>query len=79
MISDFGWQPIREGHTIIALKRSVGAGIPETISLEPGGQFELSGAPLTTLHETCAEAGNHLSECLEIGERLGIGFPGDGI
>ncbi len=78
MISDFGWQPIREGDTIIALKRSVGTGIPETISLEPGGQFELSGAPLTTLHETCAEAGNHLSECLEIGERLGIGFLGMG-
>ena len=78
MISDFGWQPIREGETIIALKRAVGSGIPETISLEPGGQFELSGAPLTTLHETCADAGNHLSECLEIGERLGIGFLGMG-
>ncbi len=78
MIADYGWQPIREGDTIIALKRATGAGIPETISLEPGGQFELSGAPLTTLHETCAEAGNHLSECLEIGERLGIGFLGMG-
>lgn len=78
LISDFGWQPIREGETIIALKRPGATGIPETISLEPGGQFELSGAPLTTLHETCAEAGSHLSECLEIGERLGIGFLGMG-
>jgi glutamate--cysteine ligase len=78
MIADYGWQPIREGETIIALKRSRGTGIPETISLEPGGQFELSGAPLSTLHETCAEAGEHLRECLEIGERLGIGFLGLG-
>ena len=78
MIADFGWQAIREGETVIALKRATGPGIPETISLEPGGQFELSGAPLSTLHETCAEAGNHLSECLEIGERLGVGFLGMG-
>ena len=78
MIADYGWQPIHEGDTIIALRRASASAIPETISLEPGGQFELSGAPLSTLHETCAEAGNHLSECLEIGERLGIGFLGIG-
>lgn len=78
LMADYGWQAIREGETIIALKRTSGSGIPETISLEPGGQFELSGAALTTLHETCAEAGTHLSECLEIGERLGIGFLGTG-
>ena len=79
LIADHGWQAIKEGETIIALKRQgTSSGIPETISLEPGGQFELSGAPLLTLHETCAEAGNHLSECLEIGKRLGIGFLGMG-
>jgi glutamate--cysteine ligase len=78
MIADYGWQAIREGETIIALKRSGMSGVQETISLEPGGQFELSGAPLSTLHETCAEAGNHLRECLEIGERLGIAFLGLG-
>ena len=78
LMADYGWEAIREGETIIALKRASGSDIPETISLEPGGQFELSGAPLATLHETCAEAGNHLSECLEIGERLGIGFLGTG-
>lgn len=78
MMADYGWEAIREGETIIALKRSHGGGVPETISLEPGGQFELSGAPLATLHETCAEAGEHLRECLEIGERLGIGFLGVG-
>ena len=78
LMADYGWEAIGEGETIIALKRASGSDIPETISLEPGGQFELSGAPLATLHETCAEAGNHLSECLEIGERLGIGFLGTG-
>ena len=78
LIDEFGWQAIKEGDTTIALKRSSGGSIPETISLEPGGQFELSGAPLATLHETCAEAGEHLRECLMIGERLGIGFLGLG-
>ena len=77
LIDDYGWEPIKEGETTIALKRSNGQ-TTETVSLEPGGQFELSGAPLTTLHETCAEAGEHLSECLKIGERLGIGFLGVG-
>ena len=77
LIDEFGWEPIKEGETIIALKRSNGV-TTETISLEPGGQFELSGAPLTTLHETCAEAGAHLRECLTIGERLGISFLGLG-
>ncbi len=77
LMSQFGWQPILEGDVVIALKRR-NNGATETISLEPGGQFELSGAPLATLHETCAEAGEHLRECLEIGEQLGIGFLGLG-
>ncbi|MGI9524096.1 MAG: glutamate--cysteine ligase [Hyphomicrobiaceae bacterium] len=77
LVNEFGWHPIREGETTIALKRSNG-NTTETISLEPGGQFELSGAPLATLHETCAEAGEHLRECLIIAERLGIGFLGMG-
>lgn len=77
LIDEFGWQAIKEGETTIALKRSNGVST-ETISLEPGGQFELSGAPLATLHGTCAEAGEHLRECLAIGERLGIGFLGLG-
>lgn len=77
LVAEFGWEPIKEGETTIALKRSNGASV-ETVSLEPGGQFELSGAPLQTLHETCAEAGEHLRECLSIGERLGLGFLGLG-
>jgi glutamate--cysteine ligase len=77
LIAEFGWEAIKEGETTIALKRPSGLH-NETISLEPGGQFELSGAPLATLHETCTEAGEHLRECLRIGEELGLGFLGVG-
>ncbi len=77
LVERYGWEPIREGDTIIALKRPTGQGL-ETISLEPGGQFELSGAPLTTLHETCAETGDHLNQVQTVGKDLGIGFLGLG-
>lgn len=69
----FGWEPVREGDTVIALKGPDGA-----ISLEPAGQFELSGAPLETIHATCAESNRHLRQCREVGERLGLGFLGLG-
>ena len=80
MIDRYGWQPILEGDNIIALKRPAGesTGITGNISLEPGGQFELSGAPLETLHETAAETEKHLNEVLDVGEDLGIGFLGLG-
>ncbi len=78
LISDYDWEAIKEGENIIALKRTDAGGRVETVSLEPAGQFELSGAPLETLHETCAEAGEHLRECLAIGERMGLGFLGTG-
>ncbi|MCB1513280.1 MAG: glutamate--cysteine ligase [Hyphomicrobiaceae bacterium] len=71
------WVPILEGDNIIALRRPEGEH-GGTISLEPGGQFELSGAPLATLHETAAETEEHLLEVLRVGERLGIGFLGVG-
>src|SRR5690606_30664844 len=45
---------------------------------EPGGQFELSGAPVATLHETCAEAHTHLEQVSEVGKQLGLGFLGLG-
>ncbi|NQX80021.1 MAG: glutamate--cysteine ligase [Hyphomicrobiaceae bacterium] len=77
LIKDYNWSPVYEGPTLVALERSDGVKL-ETISLEPGGQFELSGAPLESLHETCAETEQHLAETLEIGERLGIGFIGTG-
>ncbi len=77
LVERYGWQPIREGENIIALKRPDGE-VGGAISLEPGGQFELSGAPLATLHETAAETERHLCEVLDVGEDLGIGFLGVG-
>ncbi len=65
----FGWSELREGAALIGLTRN-GA----NISLEPGGQFELSGAPVATLHETRAELENHLSEVAQIADPLGIRF-----
>ena len=77
MIDCCGWQPIEEDGNIIALKKAPGVA-GGTISLEPGGQFELSGAPLETVHATCAETGEHLREVRRVGEPLGIGFLGLG-
>ena len=61
---------------IIGLADPTGGG---AISLEPGGQFELSGAPLKSLHQTCREVHAHLAQVREIGEPLGIGFLGLGM
>jgi len=69
----FGWQPTREGDTIIGLNQG-----DENISLEPGGQFELSGAPLGSIHETCSEVNTHLAQVKEVGAELGLGFLGLG-
>ena len=63
------------GETIIGLSEPGGGG---SISLEPGGQFELSGAPLETVHETCEEVHQHLAQVREVGDELGIGFLGLG-
>lgn len=71
----FGWAGVYEGDNIIALSDPNGLG---NISLEPGGQFELSGAPLNTVHDTCEEVHEHLTQVREIGDRLGIGFLGLG-
>ena len=77
LIDRFGWLPIMEGENIIALKRPAGeAG--GTVSLEPGGQFELSGDPLRSVHEVGAETHAHLTQCLGVGSPLGIGFLGAG-
>ncbi|MFS0772050.1 glutamate--cysteine ligase [Sphingomonas sp. 1P08PE] len=69
-----GWRPVVEGGHVIAL-----TGADGSVSLEPAGQFELSGAPLENLHQTCAEAGRHLRQVKEAGERLGLGFLGMGM
>lgn len=77
LITRYGWEAIREGDNIIALKRPAGQ-TGGTISLEPGGQFELSGAPVESLHETAHETERHLCEVLDVGEDLQIGFLGIG-
>ncbi len=73
-LTEFGWTPVEEGGNVIAL-----AGADGTISLEPAGQLELSGAPVADLHATCAEAGRHLDQVKAVGDRLGLGFLGLGM
>lgn len=70
-----GWAPIMDGEAIIGLYDERGGG---AISLEPGGQFELSGAPLETLHESQAELRIHIDAAKSVAEPLGIGFLGLG-
>jgi glutamate--cysteine ligase len=69
----FGWAPVMEGDHIIGLEKD-GA----NVSLEPGGQLELSGAPLETIHQTCDEVNQHLREVRSIADDLGMGFIGLG-
>jgi glutamate--cysteine ligase len=74
----FGWTPTVErgaggGEVLIGLNRGM-----ENISLEPGGQFELSGAPLLTMHDICEETGRHLEEAKVVAAELGLGFLGLG-
>lgn len=68
-----GWSPVEEdGNIIAALKDGA------SVTLEPGGQFELSGAPLESIHQTCNETSSHLKMAKEIGEELNVGFLGLG-
>src|SRR6202521_609925 len=71
-----GWEPIMEGPNIIGLSDVTGGC---AISLEPGGQFELSGAPVATIHRTCSELMAHLAQVRQVAEPLGIGFLGLGM
>jgi glutamate--cysteine ligase len=73
-LTEYGWQPVEENGNVIALTGADGA-----VSLEPAGQLELSGAALESLHDTCSEAGRHLKQVKEIGDRLGLGFLGLGM
>jgi glutamate--cysteine ligase len=76
MQSLLGWEPIMEGPNIIGLSDITGGG---AITLEPGGQFELSGAPVATVHRTCSELMAHLAQLRQVAEPLGIGFLGLGM
>ena len=73
-LSRFGWQRVEEAGNLIALVDDAGG----SITLEPGGQLELSGAPLEDLHQTCAEVQKHLAQVREVAEPLGISFLGSG-
>ncbi|MEX0366644.1 MAG: glutamate--cysteine ligase [Ruegeria sp.] len=68
-----GWEPLEEGGKLIGLQKD-GA----NVSLEPGGQLELSGAPLETIHETCDEVNAHLKDVKDIADKIGVGFIGLG-
>ncbi|MEZ0471441.1 glutamate--cysteine ligase [Luteimonas salinilitoris] len=69
----FGWEEIRERGRTIALLRD-GA----SVTLEPAGQLELSGAPLESIHQTCSEVGAHLLEVKTVADELRLGFLGMG-
>ena len=78
-LTEFGWEPIEElgpdgQMNVIAMKGPDG-----TVSLEPAGQLELSGAPLENLHQTCNETGRHLEQVKAIGDKTGKGFLGLGM
>ena len=69
----FGWSEVREAGHLIGLEKD-GA----NVSLEPGGQVELSGAPLVSIHQTCDEVNAHLREVQSVADRIGVGFIGLG-
>ena len=73
-LQQHGWKPVEENGSLIAL-----TGADGSVSLEPAGQFELSGAPLENLHQTCAETGRHLDQVKAAGDKLGISFLGLGM
>jgi glutamate--cysteine ligase len=70
----FGWQPVSDGPNVVGLSDDKGG----AISLEPGGQFELSGAPIETLHQTCQEVSEHLTQVRTVTRELGLGVLGLG-
>ncbi|MGE5539861.1 MAG: glutamate--cysteine ligase [Gemmatimonas sp.] len=72
-LSRFGWSLVREGDAVIGATKDGGG-----VSLEPGGQVELSGAPLASIHQTCEEVHAHLAQMKVIGDALGIGMLGLG-
>ena len=70
----FGWEPVMEGDNLVSLKQNNKG----SISLEPGGQVELSGAPHDDVHQTCNEVMEHLTQVKAVSDDLGIGMLGLG-
>jgi glutamate--cysteine ligase len=68
-IASRGWEGIHDQGALIGLKKA-----GESVSLEPGGQFELSGAPVASLHETAAELQRHFDDVHAVADGLGLGF-----
>ena len=73
-MTEFGWTPVRENGNTIALSKPDGA----SVTLEPGGQLELSGGLLSSIHETCAEVHQHLHETKQVTAAIGAGMVGLG-
>jgi glutamate--cysteine ligase len=73
MAQRFGWEQVYDNGNVIALLRD-----KASVSLEPAGQFELSGAPLQTIHQTCCEVNQHLEEVRTVADEIGLGFLGVG-
>jgi len=73
-LNRFGWEPVLEAGNPIALIKPDGS----SVTLEPAGQLELSGAPLKTIHQTCGEVGEHLKQVKTLAAELDIGFVGLG-
>ena len=73
LVERFDWEPIMEKEFIIGAQKD-----GQSVTLEPGGQFELSGAPLANLHQTCAEVHSHLYQVKTVCKELGVAFLGVG-
>ena len=69
----FGWAPVHEGGNAIALHQD-----GQSVTLEPGGQLELSGAAVETLHQTCDEVHDHLNQVRTVADEIGVAFMGVG-
>ena len=72
-LARFGWTPYEEHGRVIALTKGMAS-----VTLEPAGQLELSGAPVETIHDTCKEVGSHLREVRAVADELQLGFLGMG-
>jgi glutamate--cysteine ligase len=72
-LTRFGWSPVLDAGNLVGLSQGQAA-----ISLEPGGQFELSGAAVATLHQTCSEVHEHLRQVSVVAKELGLGLMGLG-